>query len=177
MQWTQASTHARHPWARRFAAPGAMPVPAFGGAVAVCLLLGVCGCLLLPALPGRVWLCAALAVGLPCWVRGGAMRLAGALLVGVGWAGLQAGWALSAQLPARAQARDWSVEGRVVGLPQVEARRTRFEFLAEACPAGAELPCGRRLQLAWYDETDASVPGPRAQLQAGQRWRLLVRLR
>ncbi len=152
-------------------------MPAFGGGVAICMLLGVCACLLLPALPARGGLLAALALGVACWARGGAGRLAGALLLGVGWAGLQAGWALSAQLPARAQARDWRVEGRVIGLPQVEARRTRFDFLADACPAGPEVPCGRRLQLAWYDETDAAAPGPRARLQAGQRWQLLVRLR
>ena len=177
MQWTQATTNARLGWSRCAAAFGRRPVPAFGGGVAICMLLGVCACLLLPVLPARGWLLAVLALGVACWARDGAGRLAGALLVGVGWAGLQAGWALSAQLPARAQARDWRIAGRVIGLPQVEARRTRFDFLADGCPAGPEVPCGRRLQLAWYDETDAVAPGPRARLQAGQRWQLLVRLR
>ncbi len=36
---------------------------------------------------------------------------------------------------------------------------------------------GRLLQLSWYDENKAVVPGPRSALHAGSVWQLHVRLR
>lgn len=157
----------------------AVRVAPFGVWAALWLLVGACGCLLLPGLPSLRWLLPMLGVGAVLWWRCGALpaRGLGVVLTGFALAGVQASWALSAQLPERWERRDLVIEGRIAGLPQAEARRTRFDFVADACP-GAQTPgCGRRLQLAWYDDFGATAPGPRTQLQAGARWHLVVRLR
>lgn len=139
------------------------------------LLAGVLACLFLPVLvplPLR-WL--GVAAGLVAWVWPWRGRALGALLLGFGWAGLQAGWALEAQLPAEWEGRDAWVEGRVVGLPDHDVRRTRFLFrVGEAAPAPLR---GRLLQLSWYADDDATVPEPRMALQPGTRWTLQARLR
>ncbi len=151
------------------------PAPAQGLACAAALLAGVVGCLFLPALvpaPLR-WLCVAAGLGLWAWPWRG--RAAGALLLGFGWAGLQAGWALAAQLPAGWEGRDVRMEGRVVGLPDHDVRRTRFMF-----EVGGQAPPelrGRLLQLSWYDDYGAVEPGPRMELHPGARWELQARLR
>jgi competence protein ComEC len=151
----------------------------FGPWAALLLLVGVCGCLLLPALPPRSVLIVTGCVGVLLWWRAGTMgwRSLGVLLAAFALAGGHASWALAAQLPGQWEKRDLMVEGRIVGLPQVEARRTRFDFLADACPGATTPGCGRRLQLSWYDDFGATTPGPRTQLKAGARWHLQVRLR
>lgn len=174
MQWTQG-WRTRVAWPFSAGADG--KVAPFGVAVATALLCGVCTCLWWPVLPHRAVLVASSGLGAMLWFRPGAWRVVAALLVGFGWAGLQAGWALSAQLPAQWEKRDLVIEGRIVGLPQAEARRTRFDFLADACPGAPTPGCGRRLQLSWYDDFGATTPGPRTQLHAGTRWSLVVRLR
>ncbi|WP_093138062.1 DNA internalization-related competence protein ComEC/Rec2 [Pseudoxanthomonas sp. GM95] len=141
------------------------------------MLAGSRGGLLLPALPARWVLVVLLCLGIGLWWRPGGLRLLAALLVGLAWTGLQAGHVLSAQLPPRFEKQDLVLEGRIVGLPQAEARRTRFDFLADACPGEQARGCGRRLQLSWYDDFGATAPGPRTQLHAGARWKLVVRLR
>src|SRR5690606_18041326 len=148
---------------------------AAGLACAAALLAGVTACLLLPALaPAPVrWLC--LLAGAAAWVRPWRGRALGALLLGFGWAGLHAGWALDAQLPDVLEGAEARVAGQVVGLPGHEARRTRFLLRvgADAPPALR----GRLLQLSWYDDFGASGPGPRLQLQPGARWSMQLRLR
>lgn len=174
MQWTQGwRRHVAWPLARNESFEAAP----LGTAVAAAMLCGVCACLGLPALPPRALLVVSVCVGLVLWWRRDAWRVGGALLVGFGWAGLHAAWALSAQLPVQWEKRDLVIEGRIVGLPQAEARRTRFDFLADACPGARAPGCGRRLQLSWYDDFGAAAPGPRTQLHAGARWRLVVQLR
>jgi len=143
------------------------------------LLSGVCACLLLPALP-PLWCLVLLtgAGGVGWWrARSPAWRSAAVLVVGFAGAGTHAALALAAQLPVQWEKQDLVIEGRIVGLPQAEARRTRFDFLADACPGAVTSGCGRRLQLSWYDDFGATAPGPRAQLRAGARWHLVVRLR
>lgn len=163
-----------------------VPVESAGGAVrtvarpaglacAAALLAGVTGCLFLPALvpaPLR-WL--ALLAGLLAWAWPWRGRALGALLLGFGWAGLHAGWGLAAQLPEALDGRDARVEGRVVGLPEHEVRRTRF-LLRVGEQAPPELR-GRLLQLSWYDDFGAQEPGARLQLQAGATWSMHAHLR
>lgn len=147
----------------------------FGIAAAVALLGGTLACLLLPALPPWPLLALAFACGLGCWLRGGRVAIAGPLLLGFGLAGLHAAVALHQQLPGAMEGGEFTLSGRVVELPQVEPRRTRFRFRVDAdAPAGLR---GKLLQLAWYDEYGSRTPGPRTRLHAGERWRLRARLR
>ncbi len=146
-----------------------------GVAAAASLLAGTTGCLLLPALPPWPWLALAFACGLGLWLRGGRAALAGPLLLGFGLAGLQAAAGLQRQLPPEFEGEEFVLTGRVVELPQVETRRTRFRFRVDG-DAPAPLR-GRLLQLAWYDDWGATEPGPRTALHAGERWRLKLRLR
>ena len=149
----------------------------FGLACAAGLLGGAVACLFLPVLlPAAVrWL--ALVAGLAGWWRPWRGRVLGACLAGFGWTGLQAGWALDAQLPADWEGRQVTVSGQVVELPEHEPRRTRFRFRVDDGDEVPEVLRGRLLQLAWYDRYGAFEPGPRIGLQPGARWELAVKLR
>jgi len=155
-------------------APRAAP-PAFGLACAAALLAGAVACLFLPALapPPLRWAC--LVLGLAAWGVRWPGRAAGALLAGFGVAALHAGWALAAQLPNAWEGRQVHVTGQVVGLPEPEARRTRFRLRVDA--DAPEPLRGRLLQLSWYDDFGATAPGPRTALRPGARWSFQARLR
>lgn len=152
-------------------------LPPFGVAAGAALVCGVSACLWLPALPPWPVSAAALACGLLHWWQGPRLRWLGPLLAGFGWVGLHAAWALASQLPPAREGREATVSGRIVGLPEPEARRTRFRLRVDGDAGQPEPLRGRLLQLAWYDDFGATAPGPRTQLQAGARWRLTVRLR
>ncbi|AKC88096.1 transporter [Pseudoxanthomonas suwonensis] len=143
---------------------------------AAALLAGAVAGLFLPALPPAPLRWLALVAGVLAWTWPWRGRAAGALLVGVGWAGLHAGWALAAWLPPDLEAREVRVAGQVLGLPQHEARRTRFQFRVEGDDAPEPLR-GRRLQLSWYDDFGAQEAGPRMALQPGARWEFQLKLR
>lgn len=152
------------------------PAP-MGLACVAALLAGMVAALWSPALPAQVLLWALLVLGLAAWRVPSRARWIGAGLAGVAWAGLHATWSLGAQLPVAWEGREVTVAGRVVGLPEPQARRTRFLFRVDdegRQPAPLQ---GRLLRLAWYDEFGATGPGPRTQLGAGERWRLRVRVR
>src|SRR5688500_10150107 len=107
--------------------------PPIGNVVAVALLAGVSSCLMLPALPPWPLLAAMFAVGFWIWLRGAHVRrIAGALLLGFGLAGLHAAATLASQLPDALEQRDAIVSGRIVELPVSEPRRTRFLFRVDA---------------------------------------------
>ena len=105
------------------------------------------------------------------------MRALGLLLVGFGWAGLQATMVLSSQLPPSWEKRDLAIEGRIDNLPEFQQRRTRFRFRVDDGAAQPEPLRGKLLQLSWYDDFDAKEPGPRRRLRAGARWKLIVQVR
>ncbi|KAF1725773.1 DNA internalization-related competence protein ComEC/Rec2 [Pseudoxanthomonas japonensis] len=152
------------------------PAP-MGLACVAALLAGMVATLWSSALPAQVLLWALLVLGLAAWRVPSRARWIGAGLAGVTWAGLHATWSLGAQLPVAWEGREVTVTGRVVGLPEPQARRTRFLFRVDdegRQPAPLQ---GRLLRLAWYDEFGATEPGPRTQLGAGERWRLRVRVR
>jgi competence protein ComEC len=156
---------------------GVAGLPALGLATAVAVLAGAGLGLLLPWVPPWWILAPAVVLGLAGWWRGGCLRIAGALLFGLAWAGSHAAWVLGAQLPSSMERETIRVSGRIVDLPQGEPRRTRFRLRVDDDPRQPEPLRGALLQLSWYDDFGATGPGPRTRLQAGARWRLDVKLR
>lgn len=100
-----------------------------------------------------------------------------AIFLGFGMAGLHAVRTMTAQLPLSWEGREIVVQGLVEGLPQPEPRRTRFILHVADDAAQAGPLRGKRLQLSWYDDFGARVPGPRVALHAGAHWLLRVRVR
>jgi len=129
----------------------------------VALALGLLALRWLPWLPS-VWLIVLLLMAglalLP--TRGHAL---GCFLVGFCWACTSAQWALDDRLAPALDGETVWLEGRVVGLPAVNATSVRFE-LADARARRGDLP--RLVRVSWRD-------GPA--VQAGQQWRLAVTLR
>lgn len=149
----------------------------FAPSNALALLAGVVACLWLPMLLPWWLLAALLLSGVAWWWWVPRCRWLGVVAMGLAWAGLQAAWVLSDRLPPGLEKRELTLEGRIVDLPQAEARRTRFRFRVDDGISQPECLRGRLLQLAWYDDFDATAPGPRTRLQAGARWKMVVQLR
>ncbi len=107
----------------------------------------------------------------------GALVAGAAGALGFGCAAWRAELRLADQLPPAWEGVDIAVTGVVDLLPQASARGTRFAFAVERVEtAGAVVPA--RLSLAWYAEQrkdGSSEPPP--PLCAGERWRLLLRLK
>ncbi len=138
-------------------------------------------------LPAPTFLGGLASVGAVLWWFGLKRRrwlaVAGAALLGFAWAGGFAHWRLADALPAEWEGRDIEVTGVVAELPQKFERGVRFTFAVEQAAA----PVPARITLSWYrhvepeveeegDEESApagTLPLPRA----GERWRLVVRLK
>lgn len=147
----------------------------FGMAAAASLLAGVGCCLMLPVLPPWPLPALCCALGLGGWIHARRWRGLGPALFGFGLAGLHAACALALQLPADMEGGEYLLSGVVEGIPEIEARRTRFRLkLDQGAPAALR---GRRVQLSWYDEYGSDTPGPRLRLRAGERWQLRAKLR
>ena len=125
------------------------------------MLLGV-SCLLLAAVR-RLLSCR------PVWRRASVWILCA--LLGFGWGWWRAELRLAEALPMSEEGRDVSVLGVIDGLPAKTASGVRFPFLVESGPSW--LP--GRVSLAWYFPRRAGLPVPN--LQPGERWALLVRLK
>lgn len=142
------------------------------------LVAGALVCLRLPTLPPMALLAVLLAAGAAGWWRiRGRWRWAGATLTGFALCGLHAMSSLAGQLPAVHERGDFAVTGRVTGLPEDEARRTRFQFRVDNDPALPEFLRGARLRLSWYDDEWSNEPSRRQELRPGAHWQLQVRLR
>ena len=152
------------------------PTP-FNVANALALLAGMGACLCLPGLPPWPLLGVAAIAGLAWRLWGRRFRVAGLLLAGFGWAGLQVFMVLSSQLPPAWEKRELAIEGRIDNLPEFQQRRTRFRFRVDDDAAQPGPLRGKLLQLSWYDDFGAAEPGPRTRLRAGARWKLNVRVR
>ncbi len=101
-------------------------------------------------------------------VRG--LRLPSALMLGFLWALLYAHVIMDRGIADELQGKDLYVNGVVVSLPDSTERSTRFEFLVEHMEfRGTEQPSPGRIRLSWY----RTAP----EIKAGQRWRLVVRLK
>ncbi|WP_407352119.1 DNA internalization-related competence protein ComEC/Rec2 [Luteimonas sp. R10] len=157
-------------------AADAIAVPPFGVAISFALLSGATACLCLPVLPAWPWLLLALGVGIAGWGYGRHARAPGAALTGFALCGLHAAFALSVQLPPEHERSDFVVAGRVVQLPEHEARRTRFLFRVDRGAAQPAFLRGRLLRLSWYDGWEGEDPR-RFDIAPGSRWRFTARLR
>lgn len=144
-------------------------------------------CLLLVGVWLSLWGCArpwpllptAIALPLLLWavwrrpsLRWPALPIASAL-----WAMLHAGVALQRQLPVAWEGREVQLRGKVVDLPVVEPRHTRFLLRVDGDSAMPAPLRGRLVQVSWYDGYSSRAPGPRARVAAGARWRLWLRVR
>ncbi len=86
------------------------------------------------------------------------------------WALLHAHLTLSDSLAPELEGRDLRAVGVVASLPQVQDGRTRFEFRIERLELdGGAQPSPGQVRLSWYQQA--------ANIQAGQRWSLTVRLK
>ena len=134
----------------------------------------------LPQLPPAWLIIVCTGLGAGAWLRGHAtVRIAGAALLGMALLCGQGTWRMSAQLPPSMELREATLSGRVVDLPQHEARRTRFDLRVDDASGQPQALRGKTVRLSWYDPWRAAPGfiGPRRAVHAGQRWRLRVKLR
>lgn len=110
---------------------------------------------------------------LPWWLPRAwqpSVRLAALTAMGFLWAWFHAVLVLGPSLPAALEGEDLVLEGVIATLPEADGRRSRFVFATERLfHRGDALPPPGRVRLAWYQ--------PYPVLEAGQRWRLQVRLK
>ena len=120
------------------------------------------------ALAGRAPVARGIAMGL-------AVLTAGAL--GFGYAAGRAELRLADALPPEWEGEDITVVGVVDDLPQPSERGTRFAFAVEGVEtSGAIVPA--RLSLAWYGQWQRGGSiDPVPAIVAGERWRVVVRLK
>ncbi len=85
--------------------------------------------------------------------------------VGLLWAVIFAMVRLSDRLPESFEGIDLPITGVVVGLPEQDERRTRFDFMV--IESAQKLPS--KIRLTWYF--------PEQEIKAGQRWSFIVRLK
>ncbi|GAB3750903.1 DNA internalization-related competence protein ComEC/Rec2 [Lysobacter olei] len=147
--------------------------PPFGVTTAAALVCGTAAALLWPTAFGMGPSVLALLVGGALWWKAAQWRWVGALLVGIGLSGAHATQVLTEQLPAAWEKRVVTLTGTVDDLPEHEVRQTRFLFKVDRDVSQPEPLRGRRLRVSWSD-ADATQRGS---VQAGQRWRLRVRLK
>ena len=98
----------------------------------------------------------------------------------VGLTGLRADARLAQRLSPALEGADLLVTGVVAALPQAGPSGTRFVFEVEqALHRGQPVQLPPLLGLGWYSNfhDDTALDDPRADLRAGQRWRLPLRLK
>lgn len=133
-------------------------------------------------LPPAAWTLALLPlIALFLWLSRGGPRFAWAgqavaalLFLGAGffWAALRAEARLADALPREWEGRDVQLVGVVSSLPRLQETGIRFELDVErVLTSGASVP--GRVSLAWYKERGGEI----AEIHAGSRWRLTVRLK
>jgi len=121
------------------------------------------------------------------WARRPTGPLPPALVLALGAAALAAGstgWRaevrLAERLPAALEGADLRVVGVVAALPQPGPSGTRFVLEVEqAWWQGRPVALPPRLALGWYSgfADERALADPRAELRAGQRWQLPLRLK
>jgi competence protein ComEC len=154
--------------------------------IAAAWLAGVALQLSQPQLPGApaLALAAVLAVALlaAAWrhPRAGALALPALAVLGFVWSSTLAQQRLAQVLDTALEGRDLELTGVVAGLPRHVADGVRFVFEVEQARLGdAPVEVPRRLSLGWYRGwyDDALLAAPAFDVEAGQRWRFVARLR
>ena len=101
------------------------------------------------------------------------------LLLGCGffWAAIQAHWRLADELPKDWEGKDIQLIGVVSSLPQFNDIKIRFQFdVEQVLTPQAHVP--RRISLSWYkSRTSQTGPTVLPNLNAGERWKITVRLK
>ncbi|MEP6881634.1 MAG: DNA internalization-related competence protein ComEC/Rec2 [Dokdonella sp.] len=154
----------RHEARPRFGLPRITPFRA------IALLAGAVAVQMLPDLPSRwsAWtftgitlclLCVRVTCRAPAWFA-----------FGFAWTLVCASLALDRRLPDELHGRDFDLVGIVRGLPDVQDRSTRFEFVIESAALdGESIALSDTSRLNWYDNAPV--------LQPCSRWHLRARLR
>jgi competence protein ComEC len=127
---------------------------------------------------------AAVLVALVWRGRSAALRDLGLILAlalaGFGVTAWHAGLRLADRLDPALEGRDLLLVGVVATMPQPGASGTRFVFQVDAATMnGVAVSVPARIALGWYRGfgDEAALDDPRADLRAGQRWQLPVRLK
>ena len=108
------------------------------------------------------------------------LGMAAAAALAVGQAGLRADARLAERLAPALEGQDLLVTGTIATMPQNGPSGTRFQFVVERAEwRGQPVRLPPRLALGWYNQfnDEAWLDDPRADLRAGQRWRLPLRLK
>ena len=132
--------------------------------VAACAFIaGVLMLQQLAVLPGPQWLYTALPVVLLLYK----LRYWPALFAVMGfvWAACTAIERMDDRLLAQIEGVEVWVSGEITGLPQIDERRVRFNFI----PFSSAVPLPHQLRLSWYY--------PKIKVRAGQQWRFKVKLK
>ena len=116
---------------------------------------------------------------LPIVLQGGRGVPGAAFLIGIAWVALHGQLALDRRLPAHAHGVDVVVDGRIVEVGNAGADRARFtvrpEHITTPPASDSRLDgwhwAGCRITVSWYR------PGNNARPRAGERWRVVLRLR
>ena len=110
-------------------------------------------------------------------IAASALAIVAAGALGFGYAAWRAEVRLADELPATWEGEDIALVGVIDDLPQASPRSTRFVFVVERVEtAGAVVP--RKLSLAWYAQWQKGGPIDTVPaIAAGERWRLVVRLK
>ena len=134
---------------------------------AAALLAGSLATHLMPALPDRAWLLAAVVLASAGALARTRARLVFVLVLGFAWTAWHAAGALALRLPAALEGRDLALEVEVADLPRAAPDALRFDATILAARDGdALLPLEGRVRLAWYGSTRVLVPGQRLALVA-----------
>ncbi len=143
-----------------------MPTPVIAAAG---VLLGVAGFQQLPFLPEARWFLPFLPI--LWWVRRFPVTLFPvALFAGFTWSHASALLHAPQEIPPVFLKDVLTAEGVVLGLPDVNAHRTRFFFLADRLESGNQRLKGHwKFRLSWYRDAPA--------LRPGERWRLPLHLK
>ncbi|NNG25447.1 DNA internalization-related competence protein ComEC/Rec2 [Telluria aromaticivorans] len=137
-------------------------------------LTGACLLQIAPELPAPRTILAAAAIAVLLFaLRGRIINLLAAALLGATWAAFIASLALADALPRELEGKDIVVVGTVASLPHEFDGGTRFNFEVErVLTPEATIP--QRIALSWYGRMTG--PAGAAQVEPGERWRLVVRL-
>jgi competence protein ComEC len=103
-----------------------------------------------------------------------------AAALGFSWTGARACLRLADGLATELEGQNLLVSGVVASLPQASPSGTRFLFQVESAQwRGQPVTLPPLLSLGWYRnwQDEAPLDDPRAELRAGQRWRLPLRLK